>query len=432
MENNPLPDYDFGLSSTNIIVDIRQSTRLWMGLSGNLWRLAGVAGIAQFSMSLWAWQFGIFLAGVVEKWQIGLTFSIGTFAMIIGYGVSGTVADFIGRKNALIFSFVPMCAGLLALRFFPIWPLIPLEYGVTSFGWAFVIIMSRAMPADEIAQTDGQNSARIFNMTLLPAFLVDGISPIVAALLLDAGYVAGDLHLLAALGALVAIVATSRIVKESLGRDLMQKAKAGPMITFRGLGRNFWIFTSGMFGFVFIGNLAFPYLGNLVVGEWGLNESTYGFAWAAYSFTSVILMYNVSSLTDKNVRVALVLAIWSTAVILGLFALGSGVLELIILNIIWAAPLVVWTGAENSLAVNGVTDEMKGRALGTYQLLMSSTRLFGSFVGAILWDYFGSLRTVFSIASIGGLIMVIGLTYAIMSIKIERKSRETVVLGKTE
>jgi hypothetical protein len=198
------------------------------------------------------------------------------------------------------------------------------------------------------------------------------------------------------------------------------------------LGKNFWIFTTGMFGFVFIGNLAFPYLGNLVVGEWGLSESTYGFAWAAYSFTCVILMYNVSSLTDKNVRVALVFAIWSTAVIVGLFAMGSGVFELIILNIIWAAPLVVWTGAENSLAVNGVSDEMKGRALGTYQFMMSSTRLFGSFVGAVLWEYFGSLRTVFSIASIGGLIVVVGLTYAIMSIRIERKPRESIALGKTE
>ncbi|MFW9957045.1 MAG: hypothetical protein ACFFCT_03150 [Candidatus Odinarchaeota archaeon] len=427
-----MSDYDYGLSSTNAIVDVRQSSRLWMGLSGNLWRLAGVTGIAQFIMSLWAWQFGIFLAGVVEKWQIGLTFSIGTFAMIAGYAVSGTVADFIGRKNAMTFSFIPMGAGLLALRFFPIWPLIPLEYGVTSFGWAFVIIMSRAMPADEIALTDGQNSARTFNMTLLPAFLVDGISPIIAAVLLDTGYVAGDLHLLAGLGALVAIIANMRIVRESLGKDLMQKAKAGPIITFRGLGRNFWIFTTGMFGFVFIGNLAFPYLGNLVVGEWGLSESTYGYAWAAYSFTCVILMYNVSSLTDKNVRVALILAIWSTAVILGLFANSSGVLALVVLNIVWAAPLVIWTGAENSLAVNGVSDEMKGRALGTYQFMMSSTRLFGSFVGAILWEYFGNLRTVFSIASIGGLIIVIGLAYAIMSIKIERKPRVPTVLGKAE
>ena len=427
-----MSDYDYGLSSTNAIVDVRQSSRLWMGLSGNLWRLAGVTGIAQFIMSLWAWQFGIFLAGVVEKWQIGLTFSIGTFAMIAGYAVSGTVADFIGRKNAMTFSFIPMGAGLLALRFFPIWPLIPLEYGVTSFGWAFVIIMSRAMPADEIALTDGQNSARTFNMTLLPAFLVDGISPIIAAVLLDTGYVAGDLHLLAGLGALVAIIANMRIVRESLGKDLMQKAKAGPIITFRGLGRNFWIFTTGMFGFVFIGNLAFPYLGNLVVGEWGLSESTYGYAWAAYSFTCVILMYNVSSLTDKNVRVALILAIWSTAVILGLFANSSGVLALVVLNIVWAAPLVIWTGAENSLAVNGVSDEMKGRALGTYQFMMSSTRLFGSFVGAVLWEYFGNLRTVFSIASIGGLIIVIGLAYAIMSIKIERKPRVPAILGKAE
>ena len=413
-------------------VDSRQPSRRWLGLSGNLWRLAGVTGVAQFCMSLWAWQFGIFLAGVVEKWQIGLTFSIGTFAMIVGYAVSGTVSDLIGRKHAMTFAFVPMFVGLLALRLFPIWPLIPLEYGVVFFGWAFVIIMSRAMPADEIAQTSGENSARIFNMTLLPAFLVDGISPIIAAILLDAGYVAGDLHLLASLGALAAIVANTRIVKESLGKELMERAKAGPIITFRGLGKNFWIFTLGMLGFVFIGNLAFPYVGNLVVEDWGLSDSAYGYAWAAYSFTCVILMYNLSGLVDKNVRVALILALWSIAVILGIFAFSSGVWALVILNIAWAVPLVIWTGAENSLAVNGVSNEMKGRALGTYQFMLSTTHLFGAFFGAILWDYFGSLRTVFSIASVGGLVIVIGLTYALMSVEIIKKPRATIELNKTQ
>lgn len=413
-------------------VDTGQSSRRWLGLSGNLWRLAAVTGVAQFCMSLWAWQFGIFLAGVVEKWQIGLTFSIGTFAMIVGYAVSGTVSDLIGRKHAMTFAFVPMFVGLLGLRLFPVWPLIPLEYGIVFFGWAFVIIMSRAMPADEIAQTSGENSARIFNMTLLPAFLVDGISPIIAAILLDAGYVAGDLHLLASLGALIAIVANNRIVKESLGKELMERAKAGPVITFRGLGKNFWIFTLGMLGFVFIGNLAFPYVGNLVVEDWGLSDSAYGYAWAAYSFTCVILMYNLSGLVDKNVRVALILALWSIAVILGIFAFSSGVWALVILNIAWAVPLVIWTGAENSLAVNGVSNEMKGRALGTYQFMLSTTHLFGAFFGAILWDYFGSLRTVFSIASIGGLVIVIGLTYALMSVEIIKEPRATLELNKTE
>ncbi|MBN2228462.1 MAG: hypothetical protein JW779_02640 [Candidatus Thorarchaeota archaeon] len=428
-----MTDHDYPVSpEVETIVDTGISPIRWLGLSGNLWRLAGVTGIAQFSMSLWAWQFGIFLAGVVEKWQIGLTFSIGTFAMIVGYAVSGTVADFIGRKNAMSFAFIPMFIGLVSLRFLPIWPLVPLEYGITSFGWAFIIIMSRAMPADEITIIGTENSARIFNMTLLPAFLVDGISPIAAAMLLQSGYVAGDLHLLAAVGTMVALVANTRIVRESLGRDVIEKAKAGALISFRGLGKNFWIFTLGMFGYVFMGNLAFPYLGNLIVGEWGLDEATYGYAWAAYSFTSVILMYSVSGVTDRNVRVALIMAIWSTAVIVGIFAFGEGVLTLVILNIVWAAPLVIWTGAENILAVNGVGSEMKGRALGTYQFMMSSTRLFGSFVGALLWDYFGSLRTVYSISSIGGLIITIFLTYALMSIKLERKPKKAPVLGKTE
>jgi MFS family permease len=371
-------------------------------------------------MSVWAWQFGIFLQSTVNQvWQIGITFSIGTFASIIGYAVSGTIADYIGRKNVMIFAFVPMFAGLIALRFYPVWPWIPIEYATIQIGWAFIIIMTSAIPADELALTGGENAARTFNMVLLPAFLVDGTSPAIAGLLFNMGYAAGDLHLLAALGTLVAIVATHRGVRESLGYEVIEKAKEGSLIALRGLGRNFWIFVSGMFSFVFVMNFSFPYMGNLVVSEWGLSESIYAFAWSGWSFTSVILMYGVGSATDKNIRAALIAGTFSTALLLGLYSYGTTIMDLILLNILLAVPIVIWSGAEKTLAVNGVSNEMKGRALGTYQFFMSTTRLFGQFTGAVLWDSLGSLRAVFGITSIFGMFIVVGITYALMTLKLE-------------
>lgn len=428
-----MTDPDFGPSTeVDPIVETSSEEKLRFGLSGNLRRLALVTGVAQFAMSVWIWQFGIFLeASVNHLWQIGLTFAIGTFAMIVGYAISGTIADYIGRKNAMILGFIPMFAGLIALRFFPVWPLIPLEYALIEMGWAFILIMTSAMPADEIAKTSGVNAARTFNMVLLPAFLVDGISPVLAGLLLNAGYVAGDLHLMAAIGAIIAMVATYGGVRESLSKDIIEKAKSGAVITLRGLGRNFWIFTAGMFGFVFVMNFAFPYMGNLVVNEWGVSEANYAFAWGAWSITCVVLMYSVGSATDRNIRAALVTGTFSTAIIVGLLSYGSSFLDLIILNILLAAPIVIWSGAEKTLAVNGVSNEMKGRALGTFQLLMSTTRLFGQFIGALLWEYFGGLRPVFGIASIAGMIIVVGLTYALMSLKLEYKG-EILTLADTE
>jgi MFS family permease len=257
------------------------------------------------------------------------------------------------------------------------------------------------------------------------------MSPVLAGVLLNAGYVAGDLHLLGAIGAVIAMVATYGGVRESLGRDIIEKAKAGSVITLRGLGRNFWIFVAGQFGFIFVMNFAFPYLGNLVVNEWGVSEANYAFAWGAWSITCVILMYSLGSATDRNIRAALIIGTLSTAVIVGLFSFGSTFLDLIILNILLAAPIVVWSGAEKTLAVNGVSNEMKGRALGTFQFMMSSTRLFGQFTGALLWDYFGSLRAVFGIASIAGMILVVGLTYALKSIKLEYRG-ESLTLVDTE
>ncbi|MHA1949020.1 MAG: hypothetical protein ACXAAO_10815 [Candidatus Thorarchaeota archaeon] len=410
-----------------IEVETRTEDRTRFGLSSNLQRLAVVTGIAQFSMSVWAWQFGIFLQGNVNfLWQIGLTFSIGTLASIIGYAISGTLADYLGRRNVMIFAFFPMFVGLITLRFYPVWPLILLEYATIQIGWAFIIIMTSAIPADEIAHTSGANAARTFNMVLLPAFLVDGLSPAVAGILLNLGYVAGDLHLLAALGALVAMLVTHRGIRESLSQKIIESAKAGSIIVIRGLGRNFWIFTSGMFGFIFVMNFAFPYLGNLVVNEWGVSESLYAFAWSAWSIACVFLMYGVGTATDRNIRAALIISTFSTAAIVGLYSFGISFQDLIILNILLAAPIVIWSGAEKTLAVNGVTNEMKGRALGTYQFMMSTTRLFGQLLGSLLWDSFGSLRIVFGISSMAGMVLVVGLTYALMTLKLEYKGESVV------
>jgi hypothetical protein len=291
--------------------------------------------------------------------------------------------------------------------------------------------MTSAMPADEIAQTSGENAARTFNMVVLPAFLIDGTSPIIAGFLLNAGYVAGDLHLLAAVGAIAAMVATRFGVRESLGKDVIERAKAGSMIALRGLGRNFWIFVSGMFGFVFLMNFAFPYLGNLVVNEWGVSEPLYAIAWGGWSFTCVITMYGVGTATDRNIRFALIAGLFSTAFVVGLYAYGHTFVDLLLVNILLAMPIVVWSGAEKTLAVNGVSDEMKGRALGTYQFLMASTRLVGQFTGALLWDYFGSLRIVFGIASIAGMILVIWVTYTLMTLRLEYRG-EVQTLNGTE
>ena len=92
-------------------------------------------------------------------------------------------------------------------------------------------------------------------------------------------------------------------------------------------------------------------------------------------------------------------------------------------------PIVIWSGAEKTLAVNGVSNEMKGRALGTFQFLMSSTRLVGQFIGALLWDYFGSLRMVFGIASMAGMILVVGVTYALMTLKLEYRGEVQTLTG---
>ncbi|NHJ14991.1 MAG: MFS transporter [Candidatus Thorarchaeota archaeon] len=372
-----------------------------LGLSGNLWRLALVTGLAQFSMSLWSWEFSIYLNSLVEPWQLGLTYSIGTLAVLLGYLLSGIVADLIGRRRTMAIAFGPIIAGLITLSIFPIWPFLIAEYALIMLGWSFILIMARAIPADVITQQGSKDSARKFTMVLMPAFLVDGISPMAGAFMLEMGFVPSNLHFIAALGAVVAFLGTLAFLRETLDLKVIEKAKAGPVISLRNLGRNFWHLAGGMLAFYLFFNIALTYFGLLITVDWNISETIYGYTWSAFSITSVILMHTVSGLADRNIKKALAVGVICNAGIIGAFSILSGVPSLLLLNILWAFPVILWMGAERSLVVGGVNEETKGRALGTYQFLMSTTNIFAPNIGALVWDLTGSLRVLWAFCSIG-------------------------------
>ncbi len=401
-------------------------SRKVLGLNMNLWRLAIVTGIAQFSMSLWAWEFSIFLEFDVGllRWQIGAALSIGTLAMIIGFMASGIISDFIGRKNTMVISFIPMAIGLLGMWLNPIWPFVAIEYGVVYFGWASILVITTAIPADEIQADGGSNSARTFTMVLMPAFLVDGISPVLAGVLLENGYSASFLHLIASIGAVLALVATFAFVRESLDKEIIKKARKGPIITIRGLGKNFWKFVIGIAGCIFFLRSAFPYLGNLVVGEWALTDAQYGYAWAFYSLTSVIVLYFAGTLADRNVKAAQIVALLGNAIIALLFSVFQGFWVLVTLNIAWALPVALWIGAENTIVSGSVTEEKKGRALGTYRYATSIAGFFAFSFGAYIWEISDSLTFLYQFAGIGTLLFIIVMALALNSIELPDRQKE--------
>jgi MFS family permease len=398
----------------------KPSSGQFLGLSGNLWRLALVTGIAQFSFSLWGWEFSIFLYTIVELWQIGLIFSTGTLAMLIGFLMSGAVADLVGRRKAMVLSFIPIIVGLLSLAFFPFWPLIPIAYGVLQFGWSFILIITRAVPADEIAADGGKDAARRFTMVLLPAFLVDGLSPMLGAFLLGRGFTPQHLHLMAAVGAVIACLATVAFIRESLSDTVIDKARSGPVISFKQLGPNFWKLAGGMLGFYFFFNAALAYFGLMVTEGWGLSEEVYGYSWSAFSLTSVLLMHTVSGLADRNVKRALLVGVTANGLMIVAFSLLSGIPALILLNIVWAMPVVLWIGAERALVITGVGEESKGRALGTYQFVMSSTNLFAAPFGALLTDMAGGFRQMWTICGVAALGTVILTAAGLRMIRLEK------------
>ena len=371
-----------------------------LGLNGTLWRLAIVAGVAQLSVSIWTWQFAIFLDSFLSPWDVGLTFTIGALAALVGFPISGVLADYFGRKKTMSFAFVPLCIGLFSLYSMPTWPFVAGSYGLTQFGWSFIIIISRAMPADEIANKRLDDPTKKFTMVLMPAFLMDGLSPLIAVFLLEAHIHFNYLLLIGAFAGIVALGLTMVFVRETLHRETLVKAKRETKIPIRRLGQKFWLFAGGMVGYYIAWGLAIPYIGPLCVTAWGMDVAVFGFTWSVFSLTTVAIMYGLSSLADAGRKRALIGSLFLNSIVMILFGIGSGVVMMFALNIVWAAPIVVWIGVERTMAIDGVTEQFKGRALGTYQLIMSATALIATPTGALIWEITSSLRFLWIISGI--------------------------------
>ena len=414
--------------STPEVVDLRR--REILGLNGTLWRLAIVAGVAQLSVSIWTWQFAIFLDSFLSPWDVGLVFTLGSLVSLAGFPISGALSDYFGRKKTMVFGFIPLCIGLFLLYLFPYWPYVIGSYGLTQFGWSFIIIISRAMPADEIAKHKLHDPTKKFTMVLMPAFLMDGLSPILAVFLLETGVTLNFLLLVGALVGLLALGLTIVFIRETLNKETIVKAKEEPKIPIRKLGLKFWYFTGGMIGYYIAWGMAIPYVGPLSVDSWGIDVSLYGLTWSAFSLTTVVIMYGLSDFADRSHKQALIGSLFLNAIIMILFGAGSGVVLMFALNIIWAAPIVVWMGVERTLAIGGVAEQFKGRALGTYQLVMSVTSLFATPAGAVIWELTSSLRTLWILSGLLALLSLSFVYWAVYSkqrrdmasnIKIKRK-----------
>jgi len=364
----------------------------FLGLNSSLWRVALVAGIAQLSASIWTWQFAISLESFLLPWQIGVIFAAGTLAGLCGYTLSGSLADIVGRKKALVLSFIPQLMGLLLLYLIPVWPFIIIAFSLQYFGWSFVLVITRAIPADEITADINPRTTRKITMVMLPAYVVDAISPILAVLLLQSGFQIESLLLAGVVAASIAMLLSAVYVRDSNPPvvDAIEEQVAKNPI--KKLGKSFWKFTFAMLGYYTAWGMAIPYLGILSVKEWGISLDMYGLISSVFSLVTVLLMYNLSGLAGRKTRLGLSISLIFNSLIMVAVGFGSGVFLLLLLNIVWAAPILVWTATEGVLMVNGVPPELRGTAIGIFSSTTSATGLFAAPLGAIVWSFTGSLR----------------------------------------
>jgi MFS family permease len=406
--------------------------RTFLGLNSFLWRLAIVTGIAQLSVSIWVWQFAITLESSLLPIQIGITFAVGSLAAFVGYPISGILADRTGRKNSLVMSFIPQIAGILLLFLFPIWPLVLAAYGLQSFGWSFVLVISRAMSADQIGSDSGIEATRKMTMVLMPSFVVDGISPILAVLLLYFGLQFQFLLLIGAIAAVLAMILSAMQLQETLIPTQEPKIRIPFIMTLRSLGRSFWKFTAAMIGFYLAWGMAIPYLGILSVNEWGVSLELYGFTSSAFSLASVSLMYTLSGAAGKRTKSGLVLSLAANSVIMTALGLGSDAWLFVLINMVWAAPFVLWIATEVILTINGVPSHMKGRALGIFQLAVSTSSLIAAPIGAFIWTYSGSLRFLWVLSGVLAISFTSVAWWVLKRVKIRTAAKKEKIVHENE
>ena len=408
------------IQSEETIVSSGLSTRrTFLGLNNSLWRVALVAGIAQLSASIWTWQFAISLDSFLFPWQIGIIFAAGTLAGLAGYTISGALADVLGRKKTLLLSFIPQLVGLILLYLIPLWPFMIGAYSLQYFGWTFILVISRTMPADEIS-TIGPTETRKITMVLMPSYAVDAASPVIAIFLLQLGMPVHTLLLVGAMAALVAMVLTAAFVRDTYDPMVAlerEKAVDSPLTE---LGNPFWKFTFIMFGYYAAYGMAIPYLGILSVNEWGVSIDIFGLSSSVFSIVTVLMMYTLSGIAGRSTKVGLFLSLIGNSVIMMAIGMGSGVWMLVLLNGIWAAPIIIWTAAEGALTVNGVPSDMRGTALGLFSSATSATGLFAAPLGALVWSISGSLRFLWMMSGSLAIGFAVLAWWALKRVKIHR------------
>jgi len=387
--------------------------------------LSSVIAVAQFGWSIWYWQFSVFLMEYVEEWEIGVVLAVGTIATLVGYPVSGALADSIGRKKTVILSFVPIFIGLGLLAIYPEWPAVLYEYALAAFGWSFVMVVERAMAADVVVEDKGQDSARTFSMIVAPAFFIDGVAPLLASGLLLGGVSQRMLILIGALVSFLALMMGPIILKETLSQTTMERARKGAKIPIRSFGRSYWRIAAGMSSFYFVSGMTLSYFGNLFVDEWHLDLPTYGLTWAAFSITQAVLSYTISGLADKNLRASLMAGVIGNSLMIGVCGAGNGLLLAFAVNFTWAPLMILWIGAENSLIAANVSEEAQGRAMGIYSLMLNSLGIISAPIGAFLWVSLGSLRSLYMLTSVASLPFLILLGYVLKTVRVQMPSLDT-------
>jgi len=405
-------------SEETILSSGLSTRRTFLGLNNSLWRVALVAGIAQLSVSIWTWQFSISLDSFLFPWQIGIIFAAGALAGLAGYTMSGTLADAIGRKNALLISFIPQLVGLFLLYLIPVWPFIVVAYSLQYFGWSFVVVISRTIPADEISADTSPAATRKITMVLMPAYAVDAMSPIIAIFLLQAEMQMHILLLVGLVAAFAAMILTAVFVQDTYN----------PMITYgqgdtfenplKEIGNPFWKFTLAMVGYYAAYGMAIPYLGILSVNDWGVSLDFFALSSSVFSIVTVLVMYSLSGIAGRSTKMGLVLSLIANSIIMIAIGLGSGAWLLILLNGFWAGPVIVWTATEGMLVVNGVPPDMKATALGLFSSTTSATGLVSAPLGAFVWTISGSLRFLWILSGVLAVMFAILTWFALKKVKI--------------
>lgn len=369
---------------------------------------------------LYAQEFGVSSAA------IGLTIAIYGAARFLMNVPTGQIADRFGRRVALASGGAITVGGNLMCALVDSYWLFLGGRFISGLGAAMVITGTQIVVADLSVPENRGRLMSIYQGTFLFAV---GLGPLPGGFLAEYFSLATPFFMYSILGAVVAILAWSRI-PETRGRDA-----AGGILTSSGvpLSKQLRLFTAQI-GFVLVAIVSFTaffartgalfnLIPTLADTKLGLTPGQIGIGLALISIVGLVLAYPSGMLVDRFGRKSVIVpSTMISGLSMVMFALAPNFLWFILSCSAWAVSIGISGPAPAAYAADSAPPGMNASAMGMYRMLADAGYVAGPLMLGFAADILSTETALYITA---GMVIASGILFAVLAPETYRRERNS-------